>query len=450
MSDAPAELGNSFVYEYSSNLERQWQDLRKQLLKSHDINRYEHDSRRLVSKMREQIPSISLREIETALQEVNECFEKSADAMQESMQESEPVEEERAPKQVVDALTAVTRQVRILDQQAIVQDRLNSADVIFCTLSTTGNRPMRRMNDVSDLIVDEAGACTEAEILVPLNKKPKRLLLVGDPKQLPATVQSPNAVKFGLTQSLQERLMYQNKFDFTLLDVQYRMRPEISQWPMAQFYDAKVQNGANVTHDTYRSEAVLLTGDPYSWVRVAGEEQKNKKMSTLNESEGEAVVAILLEMVATYKLPNGWFSPDRIRIITFYKAQEDYLRLKLRQYNLDVMVSTVDASQGCDADMVILSFVRGTSGHMGFLKDIQRLNVAMTRAKFQLVCVGNVDAIAGLAGTGGNLVLRAMAKDALTRSKIVPAPGPLPPPPKRLRRNQPAVKKAKKKKKKKS
>jgi hypothetical protein len=96
------------------------------------------------------------------------------------------------------------------------------------------------------------------------------------------------------------------------------------------------------------------------------------------------------------------------------------------------MVSTVDASQGCDADMVIISFLRGTSGHMGFIKDIQRLNVAMTRAKFQLVSVGNVDAIAGLTETGGNLVLRAMAQGALLRSKIVPSPDPLPPSPKRV------------------
>jgi len=170
-------------------------------------------------------------------------------------------------------------------------------------------------------------------------------------------------------------------------------------------------------------------------------------MSTRNETEGEAVVALLLEMVEKYNLKNEWFSPNRIRIITFYKAQEEYLRFKLKQYNLNVMVSTVDASQGCEADIVVLSFVRGTSGHMGFIKDIQRLNVAMTRAKFQLVCVGNVNAIAGLAERGGNFVLRAMAQDALVRFNIVPAPDPLPPPPplQRVRRSKSTAKIAKKK-----
>jgi superfamily I DNA and/or RNA helicase len=209
------------------------------------------------------------------------------------------------------------------------------------------------------------------------------------------------------------------------------MRPEISEWPMAEFYNEKVKDGANVTAESYSSEVVVRNGDPYTWVQVSGQEQKDRKFSTFNESEAQAVVAILLELKAKYSMSGNWFSPDKIRIITFYQAQVDYLRFLLRRYQLDVMVSTVDASQGCEADIVILSFVRGTSGHMGFLKDNRRLNVALTRAKFQLVCVGNAHAMADLEEKGGNIVLQKMATDALSRSYHVQAPGPLPPPPKR-------------------
>jgi len=425
---------------------------------------FEDESRDMVSDMRRQIPSISRSNIEMALNKVIDCFESFDDTRDKVWQlklkrEEEDVdakahnqklqeilsEQKKVERELELALADVTHEIQSLDEQKVVQSLLQSADVIFCTLSTAGNMPMRRTGQVNDLIVDEAAACTEAELLVPLHMKPERLLLVGDPKQLPATGQSPHAIKFGFAQSLQERLMYKNNIDYTILNVQYRMRPEISQWPVAEFYNSQVQDGVNVKEDFYQSDVSLLTGNPYIWVQVSGQEQKDKKMSTFNESEAEAVVALLLDMVDRYNLEDGFFTPDRIRIITFYKAQQDYLRFKLKQYNLNVTVSTVDASQGCEADITVLSFVRGTSGHMGFIKDVQRLNVAMTRAKFQLVCVGNVDSIADLAERGGNLVLRGMAQDALARCQIVEPP-PLPPPPKRARQSKPVVSKTGKKK----
>jgi superfamily I DNA and/or RNA helicase len=203
------------------------------------------------------------------------------------------------------------------------------------------------MRHVDDLIIDEASACTEAEILIPLGANPKRMLLIGDPKQLPATVMSKEA-----------------------------------------------------------------TG------------------STFNEQEVDAVVKLVLDFQTRHQVSNDWLaSPDHLRIITFYKAQEDTLRFKLDQYHLNVTLSTVDAAQGCEADIVILSFVRGTSAFTGFIKDMQRLNVALTRARFQLVCVGNLKAIADLRKVGGNYELIEMARDALDRSHIVDHPGPLPPPP---------------------
>jgi len=415
------------------------------------------------------IPSMNLTSLEMALSEISECF----DSLHEDEEEFKDIlvdfdsddeddnfpgqvkkqeqkrkrnSDDRLHRELKSALKKVLEEVRDTDDQKVVQELLGSSDVIFSTLSTTGSMPMRRMGQVCALIVDEASACTEPEILVALNSEPKKLLLVGDPKQLPATVKSPDAVKYGLTQSLQERLMFKNKCEYTMLDTQYRMHPEISKWPLAKFYDDKVKDGPNVTDEAYTSNVALLTGEPYIWVQVSGKEQKDEHMSTMNEAEGMAIIGLLLKLVEDHNLPIDWFTPDRIRIITFYKAQEDYLRFKLKQYNLNVTVSTVDASQGCEADMVIVSFVRGTSGQMGFIKDKQRLNVAVTRAKYQLVCVGNHDAIAGLAQRGGNFVLRDMAQDALARCQIVAAPGPLPPPPLRVRKPSPTSKGGKRKK----
>ena len=267
----------------------------------------------------------------------------------------------------------------------------------------------------NDLIVDEASACTEAEILVPFHSSPKKLLLVGDPCQLPAMVQSTTSTRMGLARSLQERLM-SNGHDYTLLDTQYRMNPAISKWPMEEFYHTRVKDGENVKDGGYTSEVSTTAGtSPYCWVQVAGAEQKDKSQSTYNEEEAEVIVSILLDMKNNNNLPENWFTSDRVRIITFYKAQEEYIRFKLRQYQLNVLVSTVDASQGCEADIVIVSFVRGSFGHMGFLKDIRRLNVALTRAKFQLICVGNHAAIHDLDSGSGNDTLKSMAKDAMVR-----------------------------------
>ncbi|KAL3939190.1 MAG: hypothetical protein SGARI_001462 [Bacillariaceae sp.] len=315
--------------------------------------------------------------------------------------------------------------VKKLDEEVIVQSLLDSADVVFCTLSSAGSIQVERMKHVNDLIVDEASACTEAEMLIPLRTNPNKMLL------LPATVMSKEAIAGGFARSLQERLMFSNNYEYTLLDTQYRMKPVISQWPLARFYNGRVKNGDNVENNRYGSEQSLLLGEkPYTWLQVTGQEHKDRNGSTFNEQEAEAVIGVILQFKEINRISDDWLAnPDHLRIITFYKAQEDYIRFKLKQYGLSVTVSTVDAAQGCESDIVVLSFVRGTSGFIGFIKDMQRLNVALTRARFQLICVGNLKAIADLREVGGNFELIDMAKDALERCHVVSAPESLPPPP---------------------
>jgi len=343
-------------------------------------------------------------------------------------------------KKIYRGINEVFDAIKRLNQQEIVMDLLDTADVIFCTLTTAGSMPMKRMTKgVDALIIDEASSATEPEILIPLHTSPSRLLLVGDPRQLPPSVMSPKAQECGLARSLQERLMFDNKFHYTMLNVQYRMRKEISQWPSAKFYEGKVSDAENVSNEAYfESHVPLLTGAPYIWIPVSGEEMKDPNKSTYNEKEAEMVVKLLLKLQQEAGYDKEWSSPERVRVITYYHGQVNKLNTLLERYGLgDVTVSTVDSSQGSEANLVILSCVRGTSGHMGFVKDARRLNVSLTRAKFQMIFVGNVHAMAGLREVHGNFLLRNLAEDALDRKCLERGPEDALPKPMRPQKNHP-------------
>lgn len=424
LADRPDEIEGLLVRSYLPQMLLKW----KEVLKIHWSNPkllhsdYERDTTNLLSQMK-------MRLKETDFRDVEECLDDVRSAVKE-MKSASKKEKKSSGEKYRKAIKAVTDSVKNLSDDQVVRDLLDSADVVFCTLIAAGSMPIIRMKNVSALIVDEASACTEPEILIALRKKPDRMLLVGDPKQLPAFVASPFAVECGLSRSLQDRLMFKHKFDYTLLNEQYRMRPEISKWPVKHFYKENVADGVNVLQSTYRTSVSLLDGDPYCWIQVSAEEKKDKSLSTFNEGEAEAVIAILFDMKQKYRLKNNWFSSDRIRVITFYQAQVNFIRDLLGKYGMeDVMVSTVDASQGCEADVVVVSFVRGSSGYVGFLKDRRRLNVALTRAKFQLVCVGNLGALSSLDDVGGHSTLGDMAKDAKSRARVYNHRSPLPPPP---------------------
>jgi hypothetical protein len=131
---------------------------------------------------------------------------------------------------------------------AIYNQLVSNARVIFCTLASAGAAVLKKSAFVADdLIVDEAAAATEPELSIPFGFHPRRMLAVGDPKQLPAMVGSQRAAQLGLGQSLHERLMYDCEYPHIMLNVQYRMRPELSQFPGQHFYEGKIVNGPNVT-----------------------------------------------------------------------------------------------------------------------------------------------------------------------------------------------------------
>jgi hypothetical protein len=281
--------------------------------------------------------------------------------------------------------------IRKWKTDGVFHQLLGSARVIFCTLASAGASVLRKSSiQVDDLIVDEAAAATEPEMYIPFSFGPQRLLAVGDPKQLPATVTSQRAVKFGLGKSLHERLMYDCHGKHIMLNVQYRMKPELSEFPSKHFYQGKLIDGSNVTSPDYRSSAQLLDGRAYSFLQVDGRERQARTGSYENEAEAREIVTLVAQLQRASQqrlpVPGKWDSADRIRIITFYQAQVALVKRYLQHKRLgNVVVATVDSSQGCEADIVIVSFVRSHSGSgkgtVGFLSDDRRMNVGLTRGE---------------------------------------------------------------------
>ena len=229
---------------------------------------------------------------------------------------------------------------------------------------------------------------------------------------------SRHAAESGLSMSMHERLMNQCNEEFVMLDQQYRMNSEISKFPCCQFYSGKITNGDNVTCTNYKSDIALSTMGPYSFINVRGWESQMHSGSYVNEAECVAVVNVVEKISASAGI-NNWHCPEKLRIITFYQGQVALLRryLSKRGYG-KVLVASVDSSQGTEADVVVISFVRSNSkksvrGATGFLADDRRVNVALTRARHQLICIGNSDTL-----RNGSETLKCLVHDAKERRTI--------------------------------
>ena len=290
-------------------------------------------------------------------------------------------------------------------------------------MASAGSSIIKKTGPIDDLIVDEAAAATEPELYIPFHLQPKRLLAVGDPLQLPATVLSRRAIAMGYDKSLHERLMYDCKYDHIMLDTQYRMNPAIASFPSFTFYKNKIQNGQNVMCPTYANGALLLDKKPYTFLQVEGKEEQGIGGSYCNRLEAKIIVDLISNLqhltsgtASSTDDRQAWCGSDRIRVITFYQAQVSCIQkcLEDRGRGNTVVVATVDSSQGCEADIILISFVRSQGDTKddwnasppssltqttalttrnfgaGFLNDDRRMNVALTRAKYQLICVGNV------------------------------------------------------------
>jgi len=276
------------------------------------------------------------------------------------------------------------------------EELLNYSQLVFATLSVSGQQRFKNVQAFDTLIVDEAGQAVEAETLIPIIKmNPKKCLLIGDIQQLPATVISQDAEKLRFGRSLMERLIECCNQPSSMLKVQYRMRPEISSWPSQKYYQSQLENDLSVSHPEYAlnevgSEMPFLA--PYSFIHIDGKEVRGPSgRSFFNVAEVESTARILHYLAQKCLID----VETRVSIISFYGLQVEHIRSALTIKYPKIKVNTVDGFQGGESDIVIISCVRANyEKQIGFLKASKRLNVALTRAKFSLIILGNQPTLA--------------------------------------------------------
>ncbi|KAM0022013.1 putative P-loop containing nucleoside triphosphate hydrolase, DNA2/NAM7 helicase, helicase [Helianthus debilis subsp. tardiflorus] len=284
-----------------------------------------------------------------------------------------------------------------IDDQEAGNFCLMNACSVFCTASSSSRLHSLDQTNVELLVVDEAGQLRECESVIPLQLSRLRdVVLIGDERQLPAMVTSKICKEAQFGRSLFERLV---SLEHTthLLNVQYRMHPDISLFPNKEFYGDKLLNGPNVEENSYKKQ--FLEGDmfgSYSFIHLAQGKVEFDGYSGKNMVEVAVVVELLAKLHKEsvknkQKISVGCIAP--------YKAQVTAIQKKLGDMyqtgeDFSVKVGTVDGFQGCEEDVIIISTVTGVgSDSIGFLGTRQRANVALTRARHCLWILGNGDTL---------------------------------------------------------
>ena len=278
---------------------------------------------------------------------------------------------------------------RELEERAI--RRIIKAATVICTTNSTAGSEILKAEKFDFAVIDEATQSTEPSALIAVLKA-KRFIMAGDHKQLPPTVLNEEAACRSFTKSLFERLLalHGDKIR-VMLDVQYRMNEEIAEFPNREFYDGKLKADEQVKRRTLMDilpESVDEESEdvkPFLFIDTCDElEERVRKGSTSRENPGEAR---LVKDVAE-RLLNRGIRPEDIAVISPYDDQVAHIKRMLHVEGLEI--KTVDGFQGREKEVVIVSFVRSNkSGTIGFLNDLRRLNVSITRAKRKLVLIGD-------------------------------------------------------------
>jgi len=272
------------------------------------------------------------------------------------------------------------------------KELLQAADVICCTCVGAGDPRLAKLQ-FSSVLIDESTQATEPECMIPVILGCRQLILVGDHCQLGPVVMCKKAARAGLSQSLFERLVVLGIRPIRL-QVQYRMHPALSSFPSNIFYEGSLQNGVTAA-DRSRIGLDFPWPQPdkpmFFYSTFGTEEISSSGTSYLNRTE-----AANIEKLATRLLRAG-VKPEQIGIITPYEGQRAY-QVQHMQYNgslnkklyMEIEVASVDAFQGREKDFILLSCVRSNEHQgIGFLNDPRRLNVALTRARYGVIIVGN-------------------------------------------------------------
>lgn len=320
---------------------------------------------------------------------------------------------------------------RLKSRAAEIELRINAelfgeARVIACTLVGSAHHLLEGMK-FGTLFIDEAAQALEAACWIPM-KRASRVILAGDHCQLPPTVKSIAALRAGLGKTLMERIAENKPEVVTLLRIQYRMNDEIMRFSSDWFYGGKVESAPQIK---YRS--VLDYDHPITWIDTSNEENQitiegedapedsastsssvsaanqnsdlnfkeqfvGESFGRINKAEAELTLLTLAEYFT--KIGKQRVLEERIDvgIISPYRAQVQYLKKLIKKYEFFkpyrrlISVNTVDGFQGQERDVILISLVRSNDeGQIGFLKDLRRMNVAMTRARMKLIILGNKD-----------------------------------------------------------
>ncbi|KAA0064225.1 putative ATP-dependent helicase C29A10.10c-like [Cucumis melo var. makuwa] len=274
----------------------------------------------------------------------------------------------------------------------------NEAEIVFTTVSSSGRKLFSRLSHGFDMVViDEAAQASEVAVLPPLSLGAARCVLVGDPQQLPATVISKAAGTLLYSRSLFERFQ-QAGCPTMLLSVQYRMHPQIRDFPSRYFYQGRLTDSesvANLPDETYYKDPLLR---PYTFFDITHgrESHRGGSVSYQNIHEAQFCLRMYEHLQKTVKsLGIGKVS---VGIITPYKLQLKCLQREFEEVlnseeGKDLYINTVDAFQGQERDVIIMSCVRASNHGVGFVADIRRMNVALTRARRALWVMGNANAL---------------------------------------------------------
>ncbi|KAM3415534.1 Helicase SEN1 [Cercospora zeina] len=285
-----------------------------------------------------------------------------------------------------------------LNRKRAQQAVLDEAHVICATLSGSGHDMFSGLSiEFETVIIDEAAQCVEMSSLIPLKYGCVKCIMVGDPKQLPPTVFSKEAAKFQYEQSLFVRMQNNHPGEVHLLDTQYRMHPDISVFPSKTFYEGLLKDGpsmAGLRKQPWHASSLLA---PYRFFDVAGQHASAPRGNSL-VNMAEIEIALMLYSRLRTDFPTYDFT-GKIGIIVTYKAQLREMKgAFVKKFGQDIAdfveFNTTDAFQGRESEIIIFSCVRASSaGTIGFLQDIRRMNVGLTRAKSSLWVLGNANTL---------------------------------------------------------
>ena len=295
---------------------------------------------------------------------------------------------------------------RLKERATELEVRINAqlfgeARVIACTLVGSSNHLLEGQK-FGTLFIDEAAQALEAACWIPI-RRVSRVVLAGDHCQLPPTVKSIAALKGGLGKTLMERIVENKPEVVTLLKMQYRMNEEIMRFSSDWFYGNMVESAPEVKYRSILDFDIPMTWIDTSKFEIPEDSNVSFKEQFVGESFGrinKAEAELTLLTLETYfnKIGKQRILDERldVGIISPYRAQVQYLRRQIKKkewakpYRQLISVNTVDGFQGQERDIILISLVRANDdGQIGFLRDLRRMNVAITRARMKLIILGD-------------------------------------------------------------